>query len=1404
MHAETEWVLYHCLTAFPRRRVSVLLQHLISFEQDYLVNVYESNSPRDDASVCEQIKACWECGTIMSFQNHTTCTECSGTMFICLPVISPAPDRVALPSWIPLSVTSVLKHFLPVELCLLFGVLKIWATEVQRRFLYKLRQKDVAVSPPILHANHVLVFCTRLSEVVQGTSLIPRSPPGTIRLSLVCPSLCSTCARPVISETNCLSLPAGIWERALCVCPPRGHTFANRSLAHRSEVTFLGASLGKVVPITTVAKATCAQAVSAEVCLPIPGWCDMFQALIFQLPTTAQAEPLRVLSINCGGTAANIAPLLGATLIHDPDVVALQELWDISLQDEVPLRAYVVVFGTITGPGCGLCFLFHRRIFVPGEFTPKCIQVLSDMRSWLSVLVHHGSGEVVLYTNVHMDPELNATQKEDVLTEIGAVQRKLRPTAAICMGDFNVPRSTTNCIARQLAKGGALEHMKLDYLPGQYTNIVRSASGVTETEIDYVLVSRQLSVEDFHVFPGVCTHGVLVADVHGLSGTVSSFQKRYKHMVTSPETMSSLACLVAVFWWWMSQVSAHPDNWIHAYWVLADRFLFSHSLRRSAEGLMKKGRQLARKKISQDNISAWKAEVQDHLFARGLKLTQEIMHQVSITSHTTSALRLRRSMPQPYPNLTQDTSGKEASELLSAARQQLRFYHLSKGECMNLPVLMFHAQPHDQLCLLDDLPFAILFRQLQDGTWSTDRERYMFTIRSQPKGPRFTANAIRRGLDRGGSDAASLDDVPFSLLRALPLCAMPTLLHYSKLLSLFPDAISNVVLQMGILKGGLSYLFNSYRPIKMGSSFSRLFAGVVHDDVVTRGESLGTWNAGLFSYRKELCPAYMALSARATVALSLHETGECHIIDGDESGAFAVDLSLPSSLVREPVLFVTTDAGHAPGDLRVMQEKGGLGIVFSSGIKVQHRVSLGIRCAAGSSTVLEWLAKILALWMLVRAGFRGRVCLLCDNAAVQLCDFSRWVRTASWFSRLVKWVFQQPIALRVVEFWLPAQHDSGDTGVAAGWQRLADTAATRGLDDPDRYPIPWDSILGVLEDPPSPVCCNGSVVFKLNAFMDRLYDMTLGQSSALGGWVLEQGFDVSTWVRVCHDASVSLSQHRQAAYLRMLPFLPRVYFDVPDCRFCGLFQGNEQSHMCACVELYGRQCRAVRALEELMIRDLGFSVLAAWDTVLRLNRSGLVYWVAVEADVRFSERRATLSLLPGHQVVILTTSGLLWTSQSSPESPGYLTAHVRHQLSRLVLQRMHEGIDSSAPCVDRLSPDPGLSPFAENGPVKAPVSDLLQAVMAWVVRRDPRLTVPYRAGYCVSLPPRVFRDPSPLDYVLYLCSANQCMHQYPRQSRRAVVLCGCDTRPAPVWQVVTAGLGWVLAADHNYSMPQLN
>ena len=131
--------------------------------------------------------------------------------------------------------------------------------------------------------------------------------------------------------------------------------------------------------------------------------------------------------------------------------------------------------------------------------------------------------------------------------------------------------------------------------------------------------------------------------------------------------------------------------------------------------------------------------------------------------------------------------------------------------------------------------------------------------------------------------------------------------------------------------------------------------------------------------------------------------------------------------------------------------------------------------------------------------------------------------------------------------------------------------------------------------------------------------------------------------------------------------------------------------MSARVEVYGRQCRAVLAIAEWMVRDLGFTILAVWDTVLRIRLSEVMFLVAVAMDVRLCERRASLCPLLGHQVVLLTTPGLLWICESSPKAPGYLLAHVRQQLSRLVLQRMHEGIDGSAPHTSGLSPVLSLS-----------------------------------------------------------------------------------------------------------------
>ena len=87
-------MLYQCIVAFPRLRLGELLQHLISTEHLPSSVVSISEDPRADLSVCGQVKACWECGTIMNFLQHEACLECDCAMFVYLPSTSRAVDRV--------------------------------------------------------------------------------------------------------------------------------------------------------------------------------------------------------------------------------------------------------------------------------------------------------------------------------------------------------------------------------------------------------------------------------------------------------------------------------------------------------------------------------------------------------------------------------------------------------------------------------------------------------------------------------------------------------------------------------------------------------------------------------------------------------------------------------------------------------------------------------------------------------------------------------------------------------------------------------------------------------------------------------------------------------------------------------------------------------------------------------------------------------------------------------------------------------------------------------------------------------------------------------------------------------------------------------------------------------------
>ena len=152
---------------------------------------------------------------------------------------------------------------------------------------------------------------------------------------------------------------------------------------------------------------------------------------------------------------------------------------------------------------------------------------------------------------------------------------------------------------------------------------------------------------------------------------------------------------------------------------------------------------------------------------------------------------------------------------------------------------------------------------------------------------------------KGESDASAYDHMPFRIIMPMPWAATYALLSHARLLSLLFQAIHNVVLQLSIYKKGPPHHVMSHRPIKVGSCCNRTFAGVVHDDIMSRGEALGAWGGGgAFAYRKEMLTQFMALSAMATVLVCLNLHAEVHIADGDESVAFdkplCADVRLPT------------------------------------------------------------------------------------------------------------------------------------------------------------------------------------------------------------------------------------------------------------------------------------------------------------------------------------------------------------------------------------------------------------------------------------------------------------------------------------------------------------------------------
>ena len=133
----------------------------------------------------------------------------------------------------------------------------------------------------------------------------------------------------------------------------------------------------------------------------------------------------------------------------------------------------------------------------------------------------------MLFRDVHLDPRLNCTGKEEVLTGLGTIIKRIRPHHVVLAGNFSVPRSECCLVSRVLRPGHILGGVNIPYAAGMMTNYTGQHTGPRSTEIDYILVSRGLSLCNKSVYPGVSNHMPLSRDFTSFGQRPGAYTKCY-------------------------------------------------------------------------------------------------------------------------------------------------------------------------------------------------------------------------------------------------------------------------------------------------------------------------------------------------------------------------------------------------------------------------------------------------------------------------------------------------------------------------------------------------------------------------------------------------------------------------------------------------------------------------------------------------------------------------------------------------------------------------------------------------------------------------------------------------------------------------------------------------------------
>ena len=325
---------------------------------------------------------------------------------------------------------------------------------------------------------------------------------------------CPRCDRPR-SQRLVLTQPcdpARPPEMPVCGALLKGSTVTRR-MARRSNIHVSDAS---AFSLSRAARQLCYPGICD---LQPPGDDSMYQRLRAQhdgtyipkldvLPTSI--TKLLAFTIHAGGLASKMRMLLPLLVDFEPDVVCLQESGPLFVDDSLEGVPYRVILGPVV-PGGGPAMLMHHRLQ-----TPAPLQSDKDEHA-LSVAILVSEKVPVVVTNVHFPPRMKAANRRLSILQSAAFQAKHPGGVKLVAGDMNAdPADDSRAWLRKACNdstySGGFTHL---YRPREATNIVANSAGVSQRELDWVLVSAQSPVPACEKFPlpGLSTHHAVACNL---------------------------------------------------------------------------------------------------------------------------------------------------------------------------------------------------------------------------------------------------------------------------------------------------------------------------------------------------------------------------------------------------------------------------------------------------------------------------------------------------------------------------------------------------------------------------------------------------------------------------------------------------------------------------------------------------------------------------------------------------------------------------------------------------------------------------------------------------------------------------------------------------------------------------